>query len=95
MSRGIWFVAGAGFGIYAMAKTRRAAEALTPDGLRDRFAGLALGATLLSDDVRTEMGRKETELRDRLGLGLDEHHDGRRLESTKDRPLQLTRKVTD
>lgn len=95
MSRGIWFVAGAGFGIYAMTKTRRAAEALTPDGLRDRLSGLALGARLLSDDVRTEMARKETELRDQLGLGLDEHPDDRRLETSEDRPLQLTRKVTD
>ena len=68
MSRGIWFVAGAGAGVYAMAKARRAAESLTPDGLRDRWAGLALGAQLFGEEVRAGQREKETELRTRLGL---------------------------
>jgi hypothetical protein len=71
MSRGLWFVAGAGAGIYAMVKARRAAEAFTPDGLRDRLAGLEVGAHLFADELRTGMSEKENELRDRLGLALD------------------------
>ena len=39
MSRAIWFVAGAGAGVWSMVKARRAAEAFTPDGLTDRLAG--------------------------------------------------------
>ena len=71
MSRGLWFVAGAGAGIYAMVKARRTAESLTPDGLRDRVAGLNLGAHLFAEEVRAGMTEKETELRERLGLALD------------------------
>ena len=68
MSRTLWFVAGAATTAYAYTKARRAAEALTPDGLRDRLAGLTLGAQLFGDELRTEMAARETYLRDRLGL---------------------------
>lgn len=71
MGRGLWFVAGAGVGVYAMVKVRRTAEALTPDGLRDRMSGLGLGAHLFAEEVRAGRAEKETELRARLGLGLD------------------------
>ena len=70
MSRAVWFVAGAGAGVYAMVKARRAAEALTPEGLADRLAGLSVGARLFGDEVRAGMTDKEIELRDRLGLAL-------------------------
>ena len=70
MSRSLWFVAGAGAGVYAMVKARRAAEVFTPEGLSDRLAGLSVGARLFGDEVRAGMTEKETELRDRLGLGL-------------------------
>ena len=72
MNRGFWFVAGAGAGLYAAARARRVAESLTPDGLRDRLAGLSLGAQLLAEEVRTGAAEKETELRDRLGLAASE-----------------------
>lgn len=71
MSRGVWFVAGAGAGVYAMFKARRAAEAFTPDGLRDRLAGLEVGARLFADELREGMTEKEDDLRERLGLALD------------------------
>ncbi len=71
MSRGLWFVAGAGAGVYAMARARRAAEAFTPEGLRDRMAGLGLGAHLFAAEVRAGMTEKETELHERLGWTLD------------------------
>ncbi len=83
MRRGFWFVAGAGAGVYVVLKARRAAEALTPDGLRDRLAGLGVGAQLFADEVRVGMVERETELRERLGYAIDgplqltaEHHDG-------------------
>lgn len=68
MRRGLWFVAGAGAGVYAVLKARRAAEALTPEGLRDRASGLAVGARLFRDEVAQGRHEKETELRERLGL---------------------------
>jgi hypothetical protein len=69
--RPLWFIAGAGAGVYVMVKARRAAEALTPDGLHDRVAGLQLGWQLFTDEVRTGMAEKETELRERLALTPD------------------------
>ena len=71
MRRGFWFVAGAGAGVYVMVKARRAAEAFTPDGVRDRVAGLQVGAQLFLDEVRSGMDERETELRERFGYVLD------------------------
>jgi hypothetical protein len=71
MNRTIWFVAGAGAGVYVMVKARRAAETFTPDGLRDRVAGLGVGAHLFAEEVRAGMSEKETELRESLGWTLD------------------------
>lgn len=68
MTRGLWFVAGTAAGVYAVVKARRAAEAVTPDGLRDRLAGLTIGAQLFGEEVRTGMAEKEMDLRERLGL---------------------------
>jgi hypothetical protein len=72
MSRALWFVAGAGAGVYAMAKARRAAEAVTPEGLADRLAGLSVGARIFGEEVRAGMAEKENDLRERVGLALDE-----------------------
>ena len=74
MRRGFWFVAGAGAGVYVMIRARRAAEAFTPDGLRNRAAGLGVGAQLFAEEVRAGMSERETELRERLGLALDDDH---------------------
>lgn len=71
MRRGFWFVAGAGAGVYVVLKARRAAEVLTPEGLRDRVSGLAVGASLFAEEVRHGMVERETELRERLGYALD------------------------
>lgn len=70
MSRVLWFVAGAGAGVYGLTKARRAAEALTPEGLADRLAGLSVGLHLFREEVRAGMDEKETELRDRLAVAL-------------------------
>jgi hypothetical protein len=68
VKRGLWFVAGAGAGIYGMVRGRRAAEALTVDGLRDRWSGVTLGARMLRDQVAQGSAEKESELRERYGL---------------------------
>lgn len=68
MRRGFWFAAGAATGVYALTRARRAAELFTPEGLRDRLAGLSLGARLFTEEVRTEMAERENELRTTLRL---------------------------
>lgn len=70
MNRTLWFVAGATTGVYALTKARRAAEAFTPEGMRDRMAGLAVGAHLFKEEVETDMAIKENDLRRRLRLEL-------------------------
>ena len=65
MSRLLWFAAGAGAGVSGLVRGRRAAEAFTVDGLRDRWSGLTLGARLLRDEVAQGQAEKETELRER------------------------------
>ena len=100
MRRAFWFAAGAGAGVYAMTKARRAAEAFTPEGLADRLAGLSLGAHLFGEELRAGMTEKENELRHRLELGPDgtpddpdDDTDTRRL--TPGPALRLTRKDND
>lgn len=89
MSRTLWFVAGAATSAYAITKARRVAEAFTPEGVRDRLAGLSLGAQLFGDEVRGEAAARETQLRERLGLGLDGTTE---IGGSAPVPLQLTRK---
>jgi len=68
MGRPLWFVAGAGVGVYAAARARRLADSLTADGLRDRGRSLRLGARLFAEEVHQGRTEAETELRERLGL---------------------------
>lgn len=68
MRRGLWFVAGAGTAVYAMVRGRRAVEAFTVDGLKDRVGALEVGARLFRDEVAQGKADKESELRERLGL---------------------------
>ena len=68
MGRPLWFVAGAGVGVYAAARARRLAESLTADGLRDRVRGWQAGARLFAEEVHQGRAERETELRERLGL---------------------------
>jgi hypothetical protein len=68
MGRPLWFVAGAGVGVYAAARARRVAESLTADGLRDRLRGWRAGARLFAEEVHQGRTERETELREQLGL---------------------------
>ena len=79
MSRGLWFVAGAGAGVYAMVRGRRAARGVhrrrpaRPAGRRSPWAR-GCSAT------RSRQGKaeKETELRERFGLVPHGHPSWRR-----------------
>jgi hypothetical protein len=64
--RGLWFVAGAGVGVYAMVRGRRAAEAFTADGLHDRWQALGLGARLFREEVAAGKAEAEVRLRERF-----------------------------
>ena len=66
MSRGLWFAAGAGAGLYAAIRGRRAAESLTPEGLRDRWQAIGLGARMLRDEVAQGKAEAEPRLRERF-----------------------------
>ena len=68
MRRGLWFVAGAGTAAYVMVRGRRAAEALTADGLQDRLGALSVGMRMFRDEVAQGRADKESQLRDRRGL---------------------------
>jgi hypothetical protein len=68
MRRGLWFVAGAGTAVYVMVRGRRAAEAFTVDGLKDRIGALEVGARMFRDEVAQGKADKESELREKLGL---------------------------
>lgn len=63
MSRGLWFVAGAGAGIWTMVRGRRAVEAVSLDGLRDRVDAAVLGARMLGQEVAAGKAEREGELR--------------------------------
>ena len=68
LNGGVWFVAGAGTAIYAVIRGRRAAEALTVDGLQDRLNGVAVGLRMFRDEVAQGHAEKETELRERFAV---------------------------
>lgn len=66
MNRGLWFVAGAGAGIYAMIRGRRAAETFTAEGLKDRAGAVGLGLRMFAEEVAAGKSEAEAELRPRL-----------------------------
>lgn len=70
MTRRLWFVAGAGVGVYATARARRAVEAFSPDGLRDRAGAAVVGLRLLGAEVAAGRAEREAELRGQLGRHL-------------------------
>jgi hypothetical protein len=75
MNRGLWFIAGAGAGIYAVIRGRRAAEALTIDGMQDRLNGAAVGLRMFRDEVAQGRAEKETELRERFSIAPHGRHE--------------------
>lgn len=66
MRAGVWFAAGAAAGVYGMVRVRRLAEALTPDGMRDRVGAAVLGARLFGEEVARGQAQAEIHLRQRF-----------------------------
>jgi Family of unknown function (DUF6167) len=93
--RGIWFVAGTAAGVYATSKARRAAEALTVDGIHDRLTGWFAGARVLAEELRAGTAEKETELRTRLSLVPDGSAEGGARQLTSGRGPGSTRQTTE
>lgn len=60
------FAAGAAAGVYGMVKVRRLAEALTPDGMRDRIGAAVVGVRIFRDEVVHGQAEAESHLRERL-----------------------------
>ncbi len=73
MSRGLWFVAGAASGVYALVKVRRTAEAFTPDGVGARVAALRAGAHVFTQSVAEGMAQREAVLCAQLEAGPVSH----------------------
>lgn len=63
MRRVTWFSVGAATGIYGILKARRAAQSLTPGGLRARAAAVGAGFRVFSAEVTVGMAEREAELR--------------------------------
>ncbi|WP_370247693.1 DUF6167 family protein [Nocardioides sp.] len=68
MRRAVWFVAGAGAGVYASVRARRAAQALSVEGLQDRAGAAVLGLRLLREEVARGRAEAEPVVRERLGV---------------------------
>ena len=54
-----------------LVRARRMAEILTVDGLRDRWEGLRAGAEVFAGEAAAGRAERESELRERYGLGPD------------------------
>ena len=66
MRSGLWFTVGAAAGVYGMVRVRRLAEALTPDGMRDRIGAAVLGARMFREEVALGQAHAEIRLRQRF-----------------------------
>ncbi len=66
--RTLWFLVGAGAGVYTSVKARRLAYRLTPAGLADQAAALGLGVRAFGDEVRAGMAEREAQIAEELGL---------------------------
>jgi hypothetical protein len=73
VSRGLWFVAGAASGAYALVKARRTAEVFTPDGVGARVAALRAGAQVFTSAVAAGMAERESALCAQLDAGPVPH----------------------
>lgn len=69
--RTLWFLVGAGAGVYTSVKARRLAYRLTPAGLADQAAALGLGVRAFGDEVRAGMAEREAQIAEELGLPIE------------------------
>ncbi len=88
MSRMFWFAVGAGSGVYAMVKSRRAAERFTPAGITDQVAALGHGVRLFGAEVHEGMAEHETQLPSRLEVSHADGSERRAIPTAPDRAAQ-------
>ncbi|NYJ01577.1 hypothetical protein HNR19_002275 [Nocardioides thalensis] len=68
IGKGVAFAAGAAAGVYATVRVRRAMEAFTPDGIRDRISAVGVGARMMRAEFLHGAAEAETDLRERYDL---------------------------
>lgn len=73
IGRGVWFAAGAAAGVYATVRVRRAMEAFTPDGIRDRLGAVGLGARMMREEFAQGAADAEHDLRERYAAAAEQH----------------------
>jgi len=62
------FAAGAAAGVYATVRVRRAMEAFTPDGIRDRISAVGVGARMMRAEFGHGAAEAEAHLREQYDL---------------------------
>ncbi len=72
MKRIFWLLVGIGLGVYAVTRLRSRAKALSPAGLTNAADKIADAVRDFGDQVRAGMDQRETELREALGLDVQE-----------------------
>lgn len=68
IGKGAAFAAGAVAGVYATVKVRRAMEAFTPDGIRDRISAVGVGARMMRAEFAHGAAEAESHLREQYDL---------------------------
>lgn len=68
IGKGVAFAAGAAAGVYATVRVRRAMEAFTPDGIRDRISAVGVGARMMRAEFLHGAAEAETHLREQYDL---------------------------
>jgi len=67
-----WFVVGTLVGVWIVTRLKKRAQALTPQSVQNSVDKLASAVRHFGDEVREGMDQREAELREALGLDIDE-----------------------
>ena len=77
MKRIFWLVIGIAFGVYAVTRLKKRVQVLAPESLQESAAKVAAAIRHFGDEVREGMAERETELRDALGIEINDREDYR------------------
>ena len=72
MRRLFWFVVGTLVGVWIVTRLKKRAQALTPQSMQNSVDKLASAVRHFGEEVREGMDQREAELREALGLDIDE-----------------------
>jgi len=67
-----WFVVGTLVGVWIVTRLKKRAQALTPQSMQNSVDKLASAVRHFGEEVREGMDQREAELREALGLDIDE-----------------------